>query len=117
MAVSPEDLNNVAEVATDTGPFAAKNLIPSLWMAGIAAAGGAVNFYHKIQTGQVRAFNLTEFVGEIVTSGFVGVLTFWICKAFAVNEWATAAGVAIAGHMGARAIFLIEKYIEQKAGK
>ena len=105
----------IAKVAVESGPFTIQNLIPTLWMAAIGAAGGLMSFYGKVQTGKVRAFNLTELVGEIVVSALVGLITFWICKGFNVNEWLTAAGVAISGHMGARAIFLLEQSLEKKA--
>lgn len=101
----------VTKAATDGGPFVIKNLIPTLWMLGIAIAGGAVSFYQKVRSGKARAFNMTELLGEMVTSGLVGIVTFWICKAYGVNEYLTAACVAIAGHMGARAIFMVEQWI------
>lgn len=113
MSVSPEDVKAVA----DNGPFVAKNLIPTLWMIFVASAGGVVSFYHKMSSGKVRAFNFTEFIGELVTSALAGLVTFWLCKWGNVNEYATAAGVAIAGHMGARLIFLLENKAEALAEK
>lgn len=107
----PETTKNIVE----NGPFVASNLIPTIWMAVIAASGGFMGFYGKYKAGKVRAFNLTELIGEVVVSVAVGLVTFWICKGFEVNEWLTAAGVAISGHMGARAIFLLENTIEKKA--
>lgn len=95
-------------------PFTLKNLIPTLWMLAIAALGGVANFYQKVKTGKSRAFNVMELVGEVLVSAFVGIVTFWICKGYNVNEWLTAAAVAITGHMGSRAIFLAEQWIETK---
>lgn len=109
----PETIKTIAE----NGPFAAKNLIPTIWMAVIAASGGFMGFWGKYKAGKVRAFNVTELIGEVVVSVAVGLITYWICKGFEVNEWLTAAGVAISGHMGARAIFLLENTIEKKADK
>ena len=105
----------MAKVIIENGPFTAKNLIPTFWMAGVAALSGLISFYGKYKSGRVRAFNLTELIGEIVVSVSVGLLTFWICRGFEVNEWLTAAGVAFSGHMGARAIFLLEQTLEKKA--
>lgn len=59
--------------------------------------------------------NISELIGEMLVSSFVGLVTFWICKSYGVNEYLTAAGVAIAGHMGTRALFLAEQWIEKKA--
>lgn len=103
----------LAKQAAESGPFVMSNLVPSLWMALIAMAGGYVSFRQKIKKGTARVVNLTEFVGEMFTSALVGLATFWICRGFDVNPWLTAAGVAISGHMGARAIFLAEKWLEE----
>lgn len=106
-----------AKAAVDAGPISLKTVIPTLWMVGIAVAGGVVSFYQKVQAGKARSFNVTEFIGEVVTSAVVGIVTFWLCRGFEVNEWLTAAAVAVTGHMGSRAIFLAEQYIEKKLGK
>lgn len=105
----------MAKAIIENGPFTMKNLVPTLWMTVVAAAGGFFSFYGKYKAGKVRAFNVTELIGEVVVSVAVGLVTFWICKGFGVNEWLTAAGVALSGHMGTRAIFLIEQTIEKKA--
>lgn len=110
---SPE--SEIARAALESGPLTVKNLIPTIWMAAIAAIGGYVNFRQKMQQGNVRAWNLTELLGEMAVSAFCGVLTFWICRGFDVNPWLTAAGVAISGHLGARGLFLLEKTLEKKA--
>lgn len=95
-------------------PFAVKNLVPTIWMAGVAAAGALLSFHQKVKAKKSRWVNITELVGEMVVSSVVGIVTFWICKGYGVNEWLTAAGVAIAGHMGSRAIFLAEQWVENR---
>lgn len=106
----------IAKALAENGPFVAKNLWPTVWMATVALAGGAVSFYQKVKAGNARAFNITELIGEMFTSAVVGVVTFWICKGFGVDEYLTAAGVAITGHMGARAIFIAEQWLSKKVG-
>jgi hypothetical protein len=92
------------------------SLITYAWVLFLAAWGGAVNFLRKIKSGAVRAFNLTELVGEIVTSAFVGVLTFWLCEASGFHPLITAALVGISGHMGSRGIFALEQLAGKKLG-
>lgn len=89
-------------------------LITYLWVIALAAWGGAVSFIRKVRMGETRAFNVVEFIGEIVTSGFVGVLTFWLCEAANLNPLITAALVGISGHMGSRALFQMEKWATSK---
>lgn len=100
-----------------TGPLSWANVIPTVWMVMIAAAGGCVNFYGKVKSGDAHAFNIIELIGEIVVSAAVGLVTFWICRGFEVNEWLTAAGVAISGHMGTRGIALLENTLKKKADR
>ena len=91
-------------------------LLTYAWIILLAIWGGVVNFFRKMRTGEVRAFNLTEFIGEIVTSGFVGILTFWLCEAAGFHSLMTAAFVGISGHMGSRGIFMLEKFLSAKFG-
>ena len=90
------------------------SLITYAWVSTLAAWGGVVNFIRKTQDGVARPFNITELVGEILTSAFAGVLTFWLCEAAGFSGLITAALVGISGHMGSRAIFQMEQWAESK---
>lgn len=92
------------------------SLITYLWILGLSAVGGAVNFSRKMRDGVVRAFNFTEFIGEIMTSSFAGLLTFWLCEWSNIDRMLSAVLIAISGHMGSRAIFRMEKWAESKFG-
>lgn len=106
----------VVETAQVPGPFAASNLLPTVYMVLVAMLGGAASFIQKLRTGKVRAFNFLELVGEMLISTMVGLCTYWLCKAYGVSEYLTVAGVAITGHMGTRAIALAEHWLEEKFG-
>ena len=77
-------------------------LITYLWVTGLAAWGGLVSFYRKVKSGETRAFNVVELIGEIATSAFAGLITFWLCEAAQFNPLVTAALVGISGHMGSQ---------------
>jgi hypothetical protein len=87
------------------------------WVLGLSMVGGVVSFMRKIREGKARAFNILELVGEIVTAGFAGVLTFWLCEAGSIDPLISAALVGIAGHMGSRTILLLEQWAESKLPK
>lgn len=87
------------------------------WVFALAIAGGIVSFYRKLQKGSVRVFNLIEFLGEIVTSAFAGVITFWLCENANLSPLVTAALVGISGHMGSRAIFMFEDWLAKQFPK
>lgn len=92
-------------------------LITYLWVTGLAAWGGLVSFYRKVKTGKVRAFNIVELIGELATSAFAGLITFWLCEAAGFQPLVSAALVGISGHMGGRAIFQFEAWAESRFGK
>ena len=84
------------------------------WVTALACLGGVVQFYRKWQMGLVRMFNVTEFMGEIVTSAFAGVVTALLCQYASFNLTLTAALCGVAGHMGSRAIFHLERFFEAR---
>lgn len=84
------------------------------WVFGLAILGGVVSFMRKLQAGHARVFNLIEFLGEIVTSAFAGVITFWMCEHSQLSPLITAALVGISGHMGSRAIFMAEGWLAKQ---
>jgi hypothetical protein len=84
------------------------------WVIFLSMWGGVVSFYRKMQNGKARPFNIMELLGEIFTSAFTGIITFLLCEASEITPLITAALVGISGHMGSRAIALIEHYGESK---
>jgi hypothetical protein len=86
-----------------------------LWVGGLAIAGGFVNWIQKVKKGEARPFNFPELFGELLTAGFVGVLTFFLCESAGMGQTLSAFFIGIAGHMGSRAIFLAEGYVEKWA--
>jgi hypothetical protein len=91
--------------------------ITYVWVIALAMLGGVVNFSRKVREGVTRRFNISEFIGEVVTSAFAGLITFWLCEWSEVHPLLTAALVGIAGHMGSRAIFKLEQLAERVADR
>ena len=91
-------------------------LLTYAWVALLSSWGGIVSWFRKRREGLTRSFNFMELVGELVTSAFAGLITFWLCEWSDIQPLLTAALVAISGHMGARAIFQIERLAEAKFG-
>lgn len=91
------------------------------WVVALSALGGFVSFASKVRDGAARKFNVVELLGELCTSAFVGILTFWLCEWGDVKPLLTAAFVGISGHMGSRAIFklesMVERFFDSRIGK
>jgi hypothetical protein len=106
----------VSTLATATGernPFD-YSVLTYLWVLSLSAFGGIVNFSHKLQDGRTSVFRVTEFIGEVVTSAFAGLLTFWLCEAANIDRLLSAVMIAVSGHMGSRAIFRMERWLETR---
>lgn len=86
------------------------------WVFALASWGGIVGYIRKVKTGLSPRFSLTEMIGEIVTSGFFGLLTFWAAQAAGLDQLMTAVLVGISGHAGARTIFILERVLQKKTG-
>lgn len=82
-----------------------------IWVIALSGWGGAVSYFHKVDKYSIK-FSFVKFAMEIATSAFVGVLTFLLCDAANLSWEITAAMVGVAGHMGTRALFIIEKRYE-----
>jgi hypothetical protein len=94
---------------------------PTTWSAatwilalGMAFGGGLVNWYAKVKRGHTRAFNIIELVGEIFTSGFVGLGFFMLMAAMDQPVGICAAASGVGGHMATRLLFAIERAIEAR---
>lgn len=90
------------------------SLITYAWVMGLSVVGGLVSYMHKLRLGSPRAFSVVEFAAELVTAGFTGVITFWLCESTNISPLMTAVLVGISGHMGSRALLLFEKHFTSK---
>lgn len=83
------------------------------WVVVWSVLGGLVSWYGKIKSGAARPFNIAELFGEIATSAFAGLTTFWVCEWGGVAPLLSAVFIGIAGHMGTRFVFWMERVLEK----
>ena len=86
------------------------------WMLALSSAmgGGIVNWYAKLKSGHVRVFNFVELLGEVFTSGFVGLGVFMLLDSWDQPAGLCAAAAGVAGHMATRLLFAIERAVERQ---
>ena len=111
MPIEPSIAQERATVEKDPTTYSA---LTYLLVGALSIWGGIVSWVRKRNAGEARPFNFMELVGEIITSAFAGVMTFWLCEASDINPLITAAMVGISGHMGSRAIYHIENWAESR---
>jgi len=77
----------------------------------MAFGGGVVSFYQRLKRRNRKTFSIFEFIGEVVTSGFVGMGTFMILAAVDMPMGVCAAGAGIGGHMATQLLAAAERRI------
>lgn len=87
-----------------------------IFLLGVALLGGLVSFYNRVRSGTAQAWSVMHLVGELATSGFAGLLAFWMCAYAGTPQLVTAALVGVAGHMGTRAIAVFEEWAARRFG-
>ncbi len=104
-----EELKQVADAAKDPATY---GWLTYLWVVLISGWGGLVRFMNSMRGSKetTREALLTLAAG-LITSTFVGVLTFWLCELANFKPLSTAVFVAVTGHMGAEALRLIQSSV------
>lgn len=101
----------------DTISFVAKltehGVVGFVWILLLAIWGGTASYITKLKNGHIKG-SVAELLGEWLISGFAGVMAAFICQAYHLDFYFTAAAAGISGHMGGRGIALIEAFIRKK---
>jgi len=86
------------------------------WFVGLALWGGTASYISRMKKRELP-FSLVELIGEWSISGFSGLLTALICVNLEFSFELTAAAAGVAGHMGGRAIGMMEIYFTSRIPK
>ena len=99
-----------------TGGNGFKDLIPFILFIAMALLGGTANYLAKIKK-QSAKFTYLGLIIEWVISAFAGIVVAFLCIELNYSMYVTAAATGIAGHMGGRAVFLLEQLFTKRVGK
>lgn len=101
-----EELRQTAEVAKSPDTY---NWLTYMWVCVVSGWGGLVRFLNSMRDSKETARQaVLTLVTGLVTSTFVGVLTFWLCEMSDFPPLATAVCIAVTGHAGAEALRAIQ---------
>ena len=99
---------------SDSSGPSSYSLLTYLWVLGLSIWGGIAGYIRRVRTDNKAHFSLAELVGEIVISGFVGILTFYFCASANITGVLAYAFTGIAGHMGSRGLYFLEALVKKK---
>ncbi len=85
-----------------------------LYVFLLSVFGGTVHNIRKIKEGLIERFSLSEWLGDVVISAFVGLMTFYLCEYSKIDGPLMAFFIGIASHQGTRGIVYIEKYFFER---
>jgi hypothetical protein len=89
-------------------------LLTALWVVTLSIWGGTVHTIKKVRDGVLERFTFREWLYDVITSGFIGVITYALCKYAGFDEWLSAVMIGISSHQGTRALLVIEQAITKR---
>ncbi len=93
------------------GSFFSKNFLVIVWVSVLSVLGAVTSYLRKVKAGKIQRFSISELIGDITISFFLGIVTFLICKGTGLDEYLTAGLVGIVSHMGTRGLVMLEDFI------
>lgn len=101
-----EEIRNASEIVKDPTSF---SVVTYLWIVVLSMWGGVVRIIRENTFGGKTKLEIARiFLFELITSGFVGIITFYLCESAGFQPLYTAAMTSIAGYMGGRSLAVIE---------
>lgn len=86
-----------------------------LWFVLLALWGGTVSYIGRMKRDD-KSFKALELLGELVISSFAGLITAYGATELGFSFTLTCALAGVAGHMGGKAIKLIETIVVTRLG-
>lgn len=88
--------------------------VASLWawvvLVALSLWGGTASYISRLKRSK-QAFSLVELIGEWVVSGFAGLMAALACLELGLSFPIAAAAAGVAGHMGGRSIYMLERVV------
>jgi len=90
------------------------SLLTYIWVIILSLWGGITNNIRKLRDGTLKRFSLSELIGDLFISAFIGVLTFYLCEWANLDKLLSAVFIAITAHMGTKGIAIFESAVSKR---
>jgi len=84
------------------------------WVFAMAMLGGVAHNVKKLKDGTLARFSFSELIGDLIISGFLGVVTFFLCEYVELDRMLTAALIGMSAHQGTRGIYFLEEIVARR---
>jgi len=109
-----EELKTASDVARDPASVSAATYV---LLVVVSIIGGVVRVIREVNLGgKTTKQVVTVFLGELMTSVFVGMITFFLCQEAEFSPWKTAALVSIGAFLGGKVLVLFEAIYKARLG-
>ena len=90
------------------------SLITWALVLGVGMMGGMVRWLNNVKNGNPRAFGFFGCFVEVFSSGFIGLMAFYLARSIGFNFELSLFFVGIAGHYGVRFLYRVQTIIEKQ---
>ena len=84
-----------------------------LWIGVLSVLGGTAQTIRRIRSKKLKHFSISEWIGDVIVAGFLGVITFYLCEYSGIEQPLTAALVGIASHQGTKGLMALEQLLNR----
>ena len=92
------------------------SLITYVWVMGLSILGGIARVIFDLKKKVITSITLLNLVGEIFLSGFIGMMSFYICEYMEVPQPLGPAIIGVSAFMGTTTISLFIIWVRKKFG-
>jgi len=100
--------DGLSEVFSDNGIF------QHLWMMGFSLLAGIAGHLERMKKNNQKTFSFMIFISDLITSGFVGLLSLYACLAMCTDIYTMAVIVGMSAHSGTKGLGFVLKFITGK---
>lgn len=97
-------------------PDLLNQIMAASWVFILSVWGGTVHTIKKVREKVIDRFTFREWIYDVITSGFIGFITYAFCQYAGFSGWLSAVMIGVASHQGTRGILLIEEFVNRKVG-